>query len=964
MAASQGTGREVSTRLYLEGRLVEDAFVSVMVAGNVGAPQTAQIEIVPTKSAKHIMPLTSVQVYTTDPLDLSPNGDLSDFKLLFAGVVVARGFTKTDKGRNVVLQCAGPEIFWVNARQFWLNIATSNGSIVDQLAVQTSGGYGRFGKVSSTGTYGYMVSKLAFQDEGGEERFMDTMVSVIDDIGAVNPFYTNARNRFRITDRIIRAPAGKTEKLFQLALMSDFIDGLAGRQSGQTNLSQVVNQLLSAINHEWVSIPAPPYVRAQIFDRDIFGNIKRVKKTLKNRGPRERDKVEIYDFKPAEDNIVASILFKPHIYTLPPPSCNVLFPNMYDQLSYNESFMSETTRMQMKPQLPFVSGRVLQGLFLLRPTELEVFTGIVRDSDKRSPDAKYAGGNAQTPTFNDYDWTTNEERIRGIVYNFGNLAPAASSLTLSDPGKKHPSGTRKGGIPKYLQNVASYEWYKSKFNARQASIAGLYNMRAVPGFPMLALDDSDAEMNIVAYLNTIQHHISADGTATTSYGVSLPRVVGEVDYNRPRFSNEVGTQGELRYELLRDEDGQYSFEQMFDGDHEPPIPEWFDETFRNQLDLDIKYAEWFGENVGVVQKVLFGDPGKTPSEAAIEAAEGSFGSTSGGLETKTFSSVGEFVETYDEHREEVEKILEQNENVSLYDAVKELARRFQLARDTGREFEVSSSFTDRAFTKIDEYFRFVGAAPLEMADRVKTNEEARKGARFTESPADSRTIDYKRQRLDFFVGDTSPGSGYSAKPLGGDEDPPEGEQISAGGRMSGAFPEFDVTLHTGEEATDQEARDAVLEEQATPSDRARYDGRPIMFDFEFRLWLESLKDAGYAPSGSKLEEAAAAADYFVTEGGGIRPATPEERAASAEERREARSRRQKDERARSQQGKKDPSKRANHPPDKQAPTGDEVESDEKLPLPQPLSEKQVVDLRRAVVDAYREELARNRGHSG
>ena len=51
-------------------------------------------------------------------------------------------------------------------------------------------------------------------------------------------------------------------------------------------------------------------------------------------------------------------------------------------------------------------------------------------------------------------------------------------------------------------------------------------------------------------------------------------------------------------------------------------------------------------------------------------------------------------------------------------------------------------------------------------------------------------------------------------------------------------------------------------------------------------------------------------------------------------------------------------------PDQQAPTGDSAEANERLPLPQPLSEKQVVDLRRAVVDAYIEELAGSRGFTG
>src|SRR5690606_20401486 len=263
--------------------------------------------------------------------------------------VVARGFNRQESGRNFVIQCADPSIFWTKAKQFWLNISSADGGIVDQLAIQTSGGYGRFGQLASTGTYGYMASKLAFADKDQpEERFMDTLISVLDDIGNVNPYYTNARNRFRITDRIIRGPAGKTEKLFQLALLGDFLEGLAGRVSGQSDLVEVVNQLLSAILHEWVSVPAPPYVKARIFDRDIFGNVKRNKKRVTGRGPRGRDTVTLFEVQTAIDTIIGNFIFKPHVYTISPPTCNVLFPNMYDRMGHQEHFLAETTRLAMK----------------------------------------------------------------------------------------------------------------------------------------------------------------------------------------------------------------------------------------------------------------------------------------------------------------------------------------------------------------------------------------------------------------------------------------------------------------------------------------------------------------------------------------------------------------------------------------------------------------------------------------
>ena len=116
-----GVGARINVRLYLEGYHIENALLNTQVSGTIGGPSTAQLSIVPTNTAKQIMPGTWVHVFVTDPWEIDPKGDLSDFKLLFEGVVVGRGFVKEQGGRHLVLQCADPSIYWVNARQFWLN---------------------------------------------------------------------------------------------------------------------------------------------------------------------------------------------------------------------------------------------------------------------------------------------------------------------------------------------------------------------------------------------------------------------------------------------------------------------------------------------------------------------------------------------------------------------------------------------------------------------------------------------------------------------------------------------------------------------------------------------------------------------------------------------------------------------------------------------------------------------------
>ncbi len=910
--ASRGIGTQVKTRLYLEGLLVDNGLVEAFVADSEGAPATAQLQLTPTNALKHILPGTWVHLFVTDPWEQSPRGDLSDFKLLFEGVVVGKGFTKEGQGRAFVVQCAGPEIFWTEARQFWLNLTSAGGGLVEQVAYQTSLGAGRFGTVTSNGAYGYLVSRISQIQEDQQERFFDTLLAVLDDIGNVNPYYTNNRNRFRLTDRILRAHCGKVEKLFQLALLSDFLTGLSNRVSGQTNLAELVNLLLEPILHGWVSVTAPPYVEARIFARDVFGNIIRKANTTKVPGA-EGTTAKLFQYEMAREKIVASTIFKPDVYTLSPPTCNVLYPNMYEHLGFNMNLLQEPTRVIMRPTL---IGRDLSavaslGLQFMRPTELEVFTQLTRDLkqgtqpgaiQKRTPDGEFADGEGQSGTFNDYDWATNEERVRGIVYNFINLAPAPATLTMSDPGKKQPDGTRRGGMPLYLQNVASYEYYKSRFVSRVMTLSGPFNMRPVSGFPMLLVDDSSAGMNVICQLRGKTHHLDAQGHASTQYQVSCPRLVDEVDLNCPSFQGGTDPKtNEAILELARDAEGNFDFAKLFAGQTRPPIPEWFSDDYATLIGLDNTYSSFFGANVRVLEAVLF------------NAAPGA-----------------------------------DNNRIAQMDAVRELVTRYRRARDAGKEFDLASSCTARSMATIDQAFRFVGAAPLEYADR----------------PAAARAIDYAKATFREFRGDAQSGSGYNGKPeAAAPSTTKSGARPAAAGAapkpppMNGAFPLFDTRIHTGNLATDAAARRTAKQNESAPTPFARYDGRPVMYDFEFRLWKASVAAAAVSPGSAESQSVRdASAGFTAAAGGTVAPRAAAVRAADATHRKAA-----QDQKSAVDRGvKKTPSPT----PAQQAPTGDSAENGSLLPMPQPLSERQIVDLRRAVVAAWRKELEDGRAQLG
>jgi hypothetical protein len=668
-----GVGRPINPVLYIEGKRLDNAFISATCTAAIGKPATAVIALVPTNAIRHILPRTYVQLFCNDPWNL----ESAEPVLLFEGEVLGIGFGKNDDARSFIIHCADVSNYWHHVRQYWFNMTQSGGNFLDQFIHMTTSGAGRIATVAPFGVKGYLLQRLNLvKDE--ENLFLDSMIGLLDDIGNISAFYQNARRRLRITDRILRKNAGQVQNLMQLSFFSDWMQQLIQARSGETNLLSIVTLLLNTIYHEYVSILAPPFINSEVLKRDKFGNPIR-----KKDGKRNIKAVET-----ETKRVVANFVFKPHIYTIPPPSCNVLFPNMFDGIQYNRNFMEENTRMTLTPQVVEKKSplNTLKLKAFRRPQELDSFfqmmvsgSGNNRQMRKRPATAKYGDGQGQSSHVQDWELFTNEERFKGINPKFQKLAPAPAILSLQNQGKKDAKGTPKGGVPKYMHNVASYEFFMNKFSSRQLTVSGLFNIRPVPGYPILMLDDSDANLNLVAYLHGITHTLNASSGVSTGYTVVLPREIDEIDLNRPRLDKDSG-----KFEFEVDNGEQvFNFEKMFDSEHQPPIPDWFDDSFKTIGKLTELYQSMFGPDVVSAEDIR-------GSEIALANTQ----------DREAFKKEGQsFTET----------VADKTTNTIFRQAVKMVISDYRLAQKSGSEFEFASSYTKRTFTTVTESFRFLGA---------------------------------------------------------------------------------------------------------------------------------------------------------------------------------------------------------------------------------------------------------------
>src|SRR5690606_16868920 len=103
--------------------------------------------------------------------------------------------------------------------------------------------------------------------------------------------------------------------------------GVIGQESGLSTLRMVIQDLMSLIFHDFVSIPFPAKVP---------------RSGLQN-GVTSTDAVQ---------RTVGEFLFKPNLYMVPPPVCNIFFPDEYSTFSFSRNFFQEPTRLIYQPEIP------------------------------------------------------------------------------------------------------------------------------------------------------------------------------------------------------------------------------------------------------------------------------------------------------------------------------------------------------------------------------------------------------------------------------------------------------------------------------------------------------------------------------------------------------------------------------------------------------------------------------------
>lgn len=668
-------GRPLGAKLFLEG--IEVPFIGATFTCTVNQASIAYIDLVPQKIINDVKPRTLVQLFVRNYMDPGPNC-VFPYVLAWQGEVFGYNFGKTPASRSFSISCIDYSGNWDCAMAYYFNAQQSLGAASTDrssaAAIQTDVQKMKQRVIVNTvSAQSYFIQKIKSvldkNRSGGKEKtatdpdrkdFLDGFIAIYDDIGYVNEFFKSANDRLRISDQIVLHSSKNLLEMLEEGQALDWFVAIPGKSSGYSTLRSIIQDFLSLMFHDFVPVPFPAAVKRNA----EFTSSGTDTKKPNLRGAKDR-------------TTIGAFAFKPNLYMMPPPSCNIFFPDEYSNFQFSRNFFKEPTRLIYMPELParFSSGAA--AVYLPHVYEPPSFEQYMLGTDKNWK--KYRGtdgilipensdpghwGEQHTKkgeedfkkldndNKREYFFLTNEEYLKGIWMARESMMPATTQFrtALSETGVTDAYGKRL----QFSKRVSQYLFYKKRFQDRTLQITSHLKLSVVPGFPVLILDDGDADQSMVAYCSSVTHRIYATEGGYTNTTLSYARLVTEQD-----SSSSNGAQ------FL--------------------IPPWFQESIFGAIEAPSTGSKSAPEEVNALGVQYVGAPGKKLSEffATLLGSKGSQAIT----------------DRYNEER-------------TLLGSVKALLNEYRKKRETGTSDvqEFIATVTARDYVRMKDYYGFVGAA--------------------------------------------------------------------------------------------------------------------------------------------------------------------------------------------------------------------------------------------------------------
>jgi len=224
---------------------------------------------------------------------------------------------------------------------------------------------------------------------------------------------------------------------------------------------------------------------------------------------------------------ILTTIFRPDVWFVMPPACNVLFPEECTSVSYNRQMMQETTRLELQTASlllenaadPIVSAQLIQQYYFA-PALVEGNTGRPTLPDKLG---KPKPGNTSAGSLTAMMYT--HEKFTGIIPKIERIYDTAFYAAIAaGSGITRTDATT---VEQYAQRVALFNFLRNRYMSRRANVACAFTPRLVAGFPALVVSrpketDTDAPTHFIGLMTNVSHTLNQDG-GMTSFSLSYAR---------------------------------------------------------------------------------------------------------------------------------------------------------------------------------------------------------------------------------------------------------------------------------------------------------------------------------------------------------------------------------------------------------------------------------------------------------
>jgi hypothetical protein len=221
--------------------------------------------------------------------------------------------------------------------------------------------------------------------------------------------------------------------------------------------------------------------------------------------------------------LLKTTMLIPDLFWSVAPTCNVIFPNMYESFSLNSQLTEQTTRLTLQTTNEFIKNSKVPTKYYFSPSLIPVRDVFADGVATKTEVVQFIAATERGKRFDGF--LLDHELFSGIVPEFA----------TKDIFKFLVAGLDKQGDngQDFLERTTDYLYVQSRLSKTSISINGIFNPYVAVGFPCVVFDrysttDTGSEFlgnvsnHYIGLVSLVSHSID-QSSANTSYSISYAR---------------------------------------------------------------------------------------------------------------------------------------------------------------------------------------------------------------------------------------------------------------------------------------------------------------------------------------------------------------------------------------------------------------------------------------------------------